>query len=73
MYLCVRTYGPQATDQMLHEGRAAQSLAICVAMGVVTYVAGVAFLWLLSGRPVGAETWAANLIRGSIARLRPPA
>lgn len=70
MFACVRWLGPATADGSLHSIAAAKSLAICVAMGVVVYVAGSAILWWVSGRPTGAETWAASMLRSAIARVR---
>ncbi|MGH8263388.1 MAG: polysaccharide biosynthesis C-terminal domain-containing protein, partial [Steroidobacterales bacterium] len=70
MFLCVRQFGPQASIDQLQAGTAAKALTLCIVMGVVTYLSAVAVLWLLSGRPAGAETWAAGLARSVAARLR---
>jgi hypothetical protein len=50
-------------------------LISCIALGAVTYVAVDVLLWLIAGRPNGAETWilkefraAVNVARARIAK-----
>jgi hypothetical protein len=50
-------------------------LVSCIALGAVTYVAVDVLLWLIAGRPNGAETWilkefraAVNVARARIAK-----
>ena len=45
-------------------------LVVEVAFGALTYVATVISLWLLSGRPEGAESWILGLLRERLARRR---
>jgi lipopolysaccharide exporter len=48
-------------------------LAVLVPLGFVTYVLLAVVLWLLAGRPTGAETYVLDIARRASARLLPPA
>jgi hypothetical protein len=43
-------------------------LLVEVAAGALTYIACLFALWVLSGRPDGAESWVLNLMRERLAR-----
>jgi lipopolysaccharide exporter len=70
MYGVVRLLGPVSTDQMTRSLEALVPLFVCIALGVATYVASIALLWAIAGRPDGAETWVARQVGDRLGRLR---
>jgi O-antigen/teichoic acid export membrane protein len=57
MYVAVHLYGPPAPGNLIPATQAAASLAACALLGAPVYVASVMGLWLVSGKPPGAEMW----------------
>ncbi|MEO8225458.1 MAG: polysaccharide biosynthesis C-terminal domain-containing protein, partial [Gammaproteobacteria bacterium] len=57
MYLVVRFGGPESGETLVSSADAFLPLIGAVLLGVVTYVTSSGVLWLLMGRPAGAESW----------------
>jgi hypothetical protein len=55
MYGVVHLYGPAASGGLSSTAQAASSLAACIFLGAPVYIASVIGLWLVSGKPPGAE------------------
>jgi O-antigen/teichoic acid export membrane protein len=78
MYLGGKTWGPTLPPEAKSSADAFVPLVSCIAVGAVTYLIADVVLWLISGRPQGAETWvlkevraALTIARTRIAALRP--
>lgn len=63
MYGLVRTLSPPVALESISTAGAGSALAICVATGIATYCLGIVLLWLIAGRPQGAETWILGRLR----------
>jgi hypothetical protein len=57
MYVVVHLYGPPAPGSVIPATQAAGSLAASILLGAPVYIASVIGLWLVSGKPPGAEMW----------------
>ncbi len=57
MFGVVRVAGPARPEASMGSADALLPVASCVLLGVLTYFTCLAFLWVASGRPQGAETW----------------
>jgi len=57
MYVVVHLYGPPAPGGLIPTTQAAGSLMACILLGAPVYIASVIGLWLVSGKPPGAEMW----------------
>jgi lipopolysaccharide exporter len=75
MYLSGKAWGPALPPGAKSSAEAFVPLISCIALGAVTYVAVDVLLWLIAGRPNGAETWilkefraAVNVARARIAK-----
>ena len=78
MYLTGKMWGPTLPPGAKSSAEAFVPLISCIAFGAVVYVVADAVLWLIAGRPAGAETWmlrelraALSFARTRIAALRP--
>jgi O-antigen/teichoic acid export membrane protein len=69
MYLVVRFGGP-AGDNLETSGDAFVPLVIAVLLGVVVYLGASGLLWLMGGRPDGAESWVLGQAREILGRAR---
>ncbi|MEO8132695.1 MAG: polysaccharide biosynthesis C-terminal domain-containing protein, partial [Betaproteobacteria bacterium] len=70
MYGIGRLWGPVLAPDAASSIDAILPLFACVAMGAATYVVADALLWLLSGRPAGAETWLLRKVQSAVRSLR---
>jgi lipopolysaccharide exporter len=75
MYLSGKAWGPTLPPGAKSSAEAFVPLVSCIALGAITYVAVDVLLWLIAGRPNGAETWilkefraAVNVARARIAK-----
>jgi peptidoglycan biosynthesis protein MviN/MurJ (putative lipid II flippase) len=69
MYYIVRWVAPFASTPVDSSLQALGPVAACILIGVSVYVGAIVMLWLICGRPTGAETAALDTIRYHGARL----
>jgi O-antigen/teichoic acid export membrane protein len=72
MYATGKLWGPRLPPGAKSSAEAFVPLLSCIAVGAATYVAVDILLWLIAGRPDGAETWLLRELRAalSVARAR---
>jgi lipopolysaccharide exporter len=70
MYFGVRALGPAFPATVIPSSQAAGSLIVSVLLGVPMYIAAVTILWLISGRPPGAESAVLKQARLAWSRAR---
>lgn len=63
MYASGRLWGPRLPADGASSLDALVPLAVCVAVGAVTYTATDIVLWIIARRPNGAETWLLRRLR----------
>jgi O-antigen/teichoic acid export membrane protein len=78
MYVGGKYWGPALPPGAKSSAEAFAPLVSCIALGAITYIIADVLLWLMAGRPKGAETWvlkevraALNVARARIAAFRP--
>ncbi len=70
MFVTGKLFGPELTSAAVSSADAVVPLAICVASGAATYVVADILLWMLAGRPDGAERWMLSQLQNTARSLR---
>ncbi len=70
MYVTGKLWGPQLPPGAKSSAEAFVPLLSCIAVGAATYVVVDILLWLIAGRPDGAETWLLRELRAALTVAR---
>lgn len=70
MYVVVRWISPFATAPVTSSMQAVAPAIGCILLGLASYVASIALLWAVSGRPPGAETTVTHFVVRNWGRVR---